>query len=309
MRRELPPGILTVLMLAVTAAGCGDDEAVARPPGIQAAGAGGACDPRTCEELEFTCGEADDGCGTTLECGAPCSSGQGAAGGAGPVDCAEEILAAPVRYGRRARSSGFEGGDEDYVELFDLACTEAATCIDECTTRAGTDEMCAASECLPDAQGGSACVPPGIWGSLEGILAEDDSVLDMSQIVLTSTAYRDALLVDDFGLDVPEGAHIRGIAVEVRRAGDFSVVDDSVRLLKSGERAGAERGTPDEWSEEPGWVSYGGEDDDWGESWSPADLNAEGFGVALSAQYTEAAGNTRAYVDQVRVTISYSLCP
>ncbi len=130
----------------------------------------------------------------------------------------------------------------------------------------------------------------------------------MTQIVLAATSYTDTLLVDDFALDVPDGATVHGITVEVRRAGDASIVDDSVRLLKGGKLVGAEHGKPDAWGDEPAWVTYGAEDDTWSEVWTPAELNAADFGVAFSAQYTGDAGNTRAYVDQVRVTISYSKC-
>ncbi|HKY36731.1 MAG TPA: hypothetical protein VJN18_12365 [Polyangiaceae bacterium] len=309
MRIDTPKAILIGLVVGAGVLGCGDDEATQKSSDVSAAGVGGACEPRTCEQLDAKCGQTDDGCGSTIACGDPCSGGEGGAAGSGPTDCANEILVTPAHYGRRARSSGFAGGDDSYLELFDMTCSDASTCIDECTVHQGSAEMCGASECLPDAQGSNACVPPGIWGGLESIQLEDSSMLDMTQIVLASSPYRDVLLVDTFGLDVPEGADIRGITVEVRRAGDATVVDDSVRLLKAGELFGAERGISDAWSDEPAWVSYGGEDDSWGEQWLAADLKAESFGLGLSAQYTDDAGNTRAYVDQVRLTVSYSICP
>ena len=296
-------GILACTLVA----GCGDDEATHRPPATVDAGAGGACEPRTCQELDVQCGEVDDGCGRSIICGDACSGGQGGGGGAG-TSCADAVQSAPVRSARRARSAGFEAGDDAYLELFDVACDDASVCVDECATRGGTEEMCGASECLPAVGAGNACVPAPIWGNLESIQVEDASVFDMSQIVMVTTDYRDTLLVDDFGLDVPDSARIRGITVEVRRAGDASVVDDTVRLLKGGSVVGAEHGSSDAWSDEPTWVTYGGEDEAWSETWTAADLNAQDFGVALSAQYTGDAGNTRAYVDQVRVTISYSAC-
>jgi hypothetical protein len=51
---------------------------------------------------------------------------------------------------------------------------------------------------------------------------------------------------------------------------------------------------------------YGGPEDLWGETWTPADLNSEDFGVALNAIYTDTAGNGRAYVDIVYVTVNYA---
>jgi hypothetical protein len=38
-------------------------------------------------------------------------------------------------------------------------------------------------------------------------------------------------------------------------------------------------------------------------------VNAEGFGVALSAMYPGDNGNGRAYVDIVYVKVSYRICP
>ncbi|HKY41081.1 MAG TPA: hypothetical protein VJN18_34345 [Polyangiaceae bacterium] len=296
------------LVVSAGAFGCGDDEATGKGPEVSVAGAGGACAPRTCEELDVQCGETADGCGSTIECGEPCPEGQSGAAGAGPSDCADEVLDTPARNGRRASSSGFAAGDSSYLEIFDLACDDASTCVDDCVNRGGSDAMCDASECLPAVGAGNACVPAPIWGSLESIQVEDASVFNMAQIVLTTNPYRDVLLVDDFALDVPEGASILGITVEVRRAGDASVTDDSVRLLRGGQLVGVEHGKPDVWSDEPDWVTYGSSDDTWGEVWTPVDVSAEGFGVGLSAQYTEDAGNTRAYIDQVRVTVSYSTC-
>jgi hypothetical protein len=114
--------------------------------------------------------------------------------------------------------------------------------------------------------------------------------------------------VRDFRLEIPESAEILGIGVTVRRAGGSSndAVDAGVHLVKSGITGSADRSTPIPWSgPELVDVEYGGEDDLWNETWSPADVNSEDFGVALSAAYTQAVGNGRAYVDIVRVTVHY----
>ena len=54
-------------------------------------------------------------------------------------------------------------------------------------------------------------------------------------------------------------------------------------------------------------VTYGGADDLWGEHWTPEAVNASDFGLAFSVAYTGAAGNTRAYVDTVRVKVHYEV--
>ena len=50
--------------------------------------------------------------------------------------------------------------------------------------------------------------------------------------------------------------------------------------------------------------SFGGASDLWGRSWTPADVNDSGFGVALYA--TASGDNGNGYVDYVQVTVYYT---
>ena len=123
-----------------------------------------------------------------------------------------------------------------------------------------------------------------------------------------SDPYQDFLLVDDFKLEVPEAAEITGITVTVRRAGGSSMeaVNGAIRLIKGGIMGDSDRALPTAWSG-PEYVDmdYGGSDDLWGETWTPDDVNAPDFGVALSALYTESGGNGRAYVNIIYATIHF----
>jgi len=144
-----------------------------------------------------------------------------------------------------------------------------------------------------------------VWSNLAGIQGEHASTLDMCQLILVETTYRDPLLADHFEMNIPNDATVRGVSVDVRRVGDDSVLDDAVRLVKDGKRGEAKRTVATPWSSEVAWVSYGGAADLWDEEWTAADLNDPSFGVALSAAYSKNVGNTLAYVDQVRLTVSY----
>ena len=53
-------------------------------------------------------------------------------------------------------------------------------------------------------------------------------------------------------------------------------------------------------------VTYGGPDDTWGLSWTAGNLQSSSFGVSIQARYTDTAGDDRAHIDSVRVTIFYS---
>ncbi len=228
----------------------------------------------------------------------------------GPVgDCTKaSVLETTPRTARRARSAGFSGTDEAYTALYAVSCASVSDCSKACTQSGGTQEMCAASECLTNGVAGMDCLPPPVWSNLQGIQLQSEVPEDAAQIVAVDSMYRDHLLTDQFALEVPAQAVIRGIQVGVRRAGfDGSIGDDSVRLLKAGQPAGAERAAAEPWaSPKLEWAEYGGSDDLWGVSWTPAEVNAAGFGVAQSVLYGKTVGNSRAYVSQVRVTVYYS---
>jgi hypothetical protein len=86
----------------------------------------------------------------------------------------------------------------------------------------------------------------------------------------------------------------------------MEAADGAVRLIKGGVTGEADRSLPTPWTgPEYANVDYGGPTDLWNETWTPADLNSADFGVALSAIYTDTAGNGRAYVDIVYVTVNY----
>jgi len=194
---------------------------------------------------------------------------------------------------------------EKYAELFDVACTAASDCEAACVTRGGTTEMCQASECVDDSTGAHTCLPAPIWTNLDSIQFEATSFSEAIQQVVVATPYRDVLLVDQFALEVPPTATIEGIAVEVRRASTGFISDASVHIIKGGVVGANERAGSGGWGTSFEWVTYGGPSDLWGETWTPVDFESSAFGVALSALYMNTVGNSRAYVDEVRVTVHY----
>jgi hypothetical protein len=268
----------------------------------------GGCVSTTCAAENKNCGRISDGCGVEIDCG---TCDDAACGEVVPNVCGcppgDEILSSPSRSAGRAVSIGFSGTDAEYLELYEVGCNEADACEDACRERGGSEDMCQASECLASPSGDGDCLPAPVWSNLQGIQAESQTIDGAAQLIVVATTYHDLLLTSAFELELPDAAEIRGITVKVRRAGDASISDDAVRIVKSGELAGANRSRSGEWTEALDWITYGGEDDLWGEDWSPADLRADDFGVALSVNYEETVGNARAYVDQVHVTIHYTL--
>jgi hypothetical protein len=101
------------------------------------------------------------------------------------------------------------------------------------------------------------------------------------------------------GFAIPEGAAIRGISTRFLRSAGGSperIFDNRVRLIKSGSVQSAE----DKASSEP-WpftstsveAVYGGDGDLWSNSWTPANVNSSGFGVAISAKAGEFGSQAR----------------
>lgn len=206
---------------------------------------------------------------------------------------------------RSARSQGFEGSEDAYFALYDVPCEGADDCIGPCEEAGGTEDMCSSTECVDQLEDLSNCLPPPVWRNLENILFEGSTVLDSAEITLVDTPYHDVLLTEEFKFEIPSDAIIDGIVAEVRRAGSERVAEEQIRLHLDSELAPSERAEPMVWSEDLEWVQYGDENDTWGRGWSTEEINSDGFGLAMALVYTRGAGNARAYVDQVKLTVHY----
>jgi hypothetical protein len=75
-------------------------------------------------------------------------------------------------------------------------------------------------------------------------------------------------------------------------------------LVKAGTESGTDKATATAWSTSYTYVSYGGITDLWGNTLSPADVNAVNFGFSISAQRLSVDGNVA--VDHIRMTVYYT---
>ena len=98
-------------------------------------------------------------------------------------------------------------------------------------------------------------------------------------------------------------ARITGISVKVVRASPGDVVDNSMKLVQNGAVAGSDRQSGLGWPLAFTAVTYGSAADLWGLDFTPAEVNADGFGMALSAKGT--GGGTVGRVDFIEVTVHY----
>jgi hypothetical protein len=118
----------------------------------------------------------------------------------------------------------------------------------------------------------------------------------------------------NYGFSIPAGATIDGISVTISRtgqlvAGTAGVNDNVVSLVKGGSVTGSNyASTTLVWPSSLGTRTYGGSSDLWGTTWSPAEINATDFGVALSAKLSPTSLSAKiATVDYMQITVYYTL--
>jgi hypothetical protein len=145
------------------------------------------------------------------------------------------------------------------------------------------------------------------WEQLENIGSSDGATVQIPGMSGSDVSHW--LKVSGYGFEVPAFATVKGITVEWRRGGKFtqgSIADNAVRIVEGGAIGSADRAKATAWSGLSS-VQYGGATDLWGESWTPAAINASSFGAAFSAKYVGGAGNDWAEVDSARVTVHFTV--
>lgn len=83
------------------------------------------------------------------------------------------------------------------------------------------------------------------------------------------------------------------------------IADCEVKLVRdAATTVGLDRADTKPWPTTFEYADYGGPTDGWGTTWTPAQVNATGFGVALTPKYLDTGGNARAYVDFISAKVS-----
>lgn len=119
------------------------------------------------------------------------------------------------------------------------------------------------------------------------------------------------LQTTNYGFSIPFNATINGITLTIGRFEDnttngVDVRDVGVNLLKNGIITVTNKA--DSLTDWPKTTvtpaTYGNSTDLWGETWTPADINASNFGVSL---YVKSANNRIASVDYMIVSVTYTV--
>jgi cysteine-rich repeat protein len=149
--------------------------------------------------------------------------------------------------------------------------------------------------------------PHDPWQMPEQAVASDDAYAIYSPPSDTGTTQ--FLKATGFGFSIPGGAVIEGIEVTVELHTVFldsqsQVIDSEIRIVKGGTNGATNKGgTGVEMSGTPdGSVTYGGNSDLWGETWTAADINAAGFGFAFRISVITSI----VFVDAISIRVFYS---
>jgi len=147
------------------------------------------------------------------------------------------------------------------------------------------------------------------WNNLDNVKSSDDNCASITSWRFSSPDYSWVLYATNFGFSIPDGAVINGILVQYERHDEnASVVDALVQLVKGGSRQGDNKSTGASWPDNTdATISFGGSSDLWNLSWTAADINASGFGVAVVAQAT--GNRPDAYIDHLKITVYYTSAP
>jgi len=161
------------------------------------------------------------------------------------------------------------------------------------------------------AQTGTSVDTGSVWMFPENI---DDDDGNVTWSYVPSWSNSQYLYATNFGLDIPTGVTtIEGIEVTMQRRtwSYWGIIDDEVKLLKGGIIVGDNRaftGGSDYWPyNNMETVTYGDETDTWGTTWTPAQIEASNFGVAVRVD-NNSGYSKYADIDYIEITVYYE-CP
>ena len=144
-----------------------------------------------------------------------------------------------------------------------------------------------------------------VWVNPGNVLAADGaSATVLLPALSTSSRY---LTATAFPFAVPSDATVNGFRWEVLRSSSAGLVADlAVRLVRAGVVQATDRASAAAWGTVAAYQAYGSSTDLVGGTWTPADVNGSGFGVALSAKNTSDTTDDTAAVDYVRMTVYFT---
>lgn len=164
---------------------------------------------------------------------------------------------------------------------------------------------------------------PNGWENPGNVTSADNSSYTSHQILYmdSNPIYHISRCLDttNFGFNIPSGATVTGIKVEIMKSnqfvrlnysptlGIFTVYDDIVSLIKGGVPGVDNKAKAGNWPGAPVYDAYGSQTDLWGDAWTPENINSSNFGVRLRVK-TDALHSAmdKADVDAIKASVYYS---
>jgi hypothetical protein len=148
------------------------------------------------------------------------------------------------------------------------------------------------------------------WSNPSFAVVDDVNKTTSTALVIgNDTEY---LFLTGFNVNVPAGMIIKGIEVVMVKSGSngisYSVTDNEVKIVKGGAVTGNNLAVGGKWPSADQIFTYGSATEDWGTSWTLADINGSNFGVAISAHLGGLLVPT-ARINAVTVNVSYDVAP
>jgi hypothetical protein len=116
----------------------------------------------------------------------------------------------------------------------------------------------------------------------------------------------------NYGFTIPAGATIVGIELRVERrsssTGNGGSDDAGVRLVKGGAVQPTDYQTNTDYTTTDAVATYGSPSDLWGNTWTPAEINAANFGAVFAATKPSGAGAAHTVsVDHMEISVYYTM--
>jgi hypothetical protein len=145
------------------------------------------------------------------------------------------------------------------------------------------------------------------WVNPGNVAASDGLYATFGNLPIAVGSHTNYLIISNFGFSVPAGAIINGISVDVQRSDPNRQTGDySIKILQGGSVGGTEHSSGTIWPATDQYQTYGAPSDLWGLSWTPAQINDPGFGVAIAAQRLLNSTSTGGQINYVQVTVYYN---
>jgi hypothetical protein len=150
------------------------------------------------------------------------------------------------------------------------------------------------------------------FGTQSNALVSDDNYSKASATAFLLSGTTNYLAATNFHFAIPVSSSICGVVAEIEESAIGInilawVQDNSVKLVKGGSVAGNNMAKPGIWTGTDTYGSYGSGTDTWGNTLTPADINASNFGIAISAKFSGVIGVfPSVQVDYIRITVYYN---